>query len=625
MTSAPTSLESSAFPASRLSRRQCLGLATAGLAAPLLQACGGGGSGTSAFLSAPPDAESVRWCREAILKTLNRSDSATTAVSVALLADNRVVWREAFGQANRETGLPAAPDTRFNIGSVAKVFAALAVMVLRDRGQLALDQPVVELLPAFGMRSGNFKQITVRHLISHSSGVPGVNFRNVFNFAPIPGYAQDTLQSLALSRMKHEPGELAVYCNDGFTMVELLVLQLSGLSYPAFIQREFFDPLGMSLSGFALAPAAEGTFVHPFYNGRTLSQEMPAAYATGGTISTPTDMMKLARMFLDAGVYEGRRIVSAESIRDMGVDQARRTRIDLTPTFRVGLGWDTVKQLGMEAAGLRAWLKNGGTTFFASEFIVLPEARLAMMITGNGFDYGSLALTEGLLLRTAAERGAIQAMPAAIVPILPPAVSPGPDRAAMVGIYANHSAPAQVLAADDGSLTVRSWGEAGWTTVQAQLRARTDGRWWSDGQPSVCYRFQTMEGRRYLIRRSLSDNQLYWNESPVGEWLPALDAPLPPAWQARRRSRWLSVNDDPASVEVRLGPRIWLIDELAEMPGYVLWDNAQLLRVIDDNEAGMTIKVPVNAGRELVELRMVMVNGQEEMHSGTLVFQRMAT
>jgi hypothetical protein len=111
----------------------------------------------------------------------------------------------------------------------------------------------------------------------------------------------------------------------------------------------------------------------------------------------------------------------------------------------------------------------------------------------------------------------------------------------------------------------------------------------------------------------------------VGEWLPVLDTPLPAAWQARRRSRWLSVNDDPASVEARLGPRIWLIDELAEMPGYVLWDNAQLLRVIDDNEAGMTIKVPVNAGRELVELRMVMVNGQEEMHCGTLVFQRMAT
>ena len=617
MTTAPLTASSSQL----LSRRHCLSLATASLAAPLLQACGGGESSPR-----PPqaDTEAVRWCREAILKTLNRSDSATTAISVALLADDRVVWREAFGQANRETGLLTAPDTRFNIGSVAKVFAALAVMILRDRGQLVLDQPVVDLLPAFSMRSPAFSKMTVRQLISHSSGVPGVNFRNVFNFAPILDYAQDTLKSLALSRMKHEPGELAVYCNDGFTMVELLVLQLTGLSYQEFIQREIFAPLDMSLSGYALAPAAEGTFVHPYYKGQTLSQEMPAAYATGGTISTPTDMMKLARMFLDGGLYDGRRIVSAEAIREMGVDQAPRTRIDLTPTFRVGLGWDTVKQMGMEAAGLRAWLKNGGTTFFSSEFIVLPDARMAMMITGNGFDYGSLALTEGLLLRTAVERGAIRGMPSAIVSSLPALVSPGPDRSSLVGIYANHNAPAQVLAADDGSLTVRSWGEAGWSTVQAHLRARIDGRWWADGETSVCYRFQSVNGHRYLIRRSLSVNQLYWVESPVGEWLPVLDTPLPATWQARLRSRWLSINDSPDSVEVRLGPRIWLIDELAEMPGYVLWDNAQLLRVIDDNEAGMTVKVPVNAGRELVELQMVMVNGQEEMHSGTLVFKRMA-
>lgn len=607
-----------------LSRRDCLGLATAGLAAPLLQACGGGSSGTP---QTPPQAETeaVRWCREAILKTLNRSDSATTAVSVALLADDRVIWREAFGQANRETGLLAAPDTRFNIGSVAKVFAALAVMILRDRGLLALDQPVVELLPAFSMRSPGFTRITVRQLISHSSGVPGVNFRNVFDFVPVLDYAQDTLKSLALSRLKHEPGELAVYCNDGFTMVELLVLQLTGLSYPAFIQREIFNPLGMSLSGYALAPAAEGTFVHPYYKGQTLSQEMPAAYATGGVISTPTDMMKLARMFLDDGVYEGRRLVSADALREMSVNQVTRTRIKLTSTFRVGLGWDTVQQLGMEAAGLRAWSKNGGTTFFSSEFFVLPEARLAMMVTGNGFDYGSLALTEGLLLRTAVERGVIKAMPPAIVAQVPPLASSAPDTAVLAGVYANHNAPAQVLVAADGSLTVRSWSEAGWTTVQERLQVRTDGRWWSDGQATVCYRFQTMEGHRYLIRRSLSGNQLYWDEAPVGEWLPPLATPLPAAWQARVGSRWLSVNDSPDSVEARLGPRIWNINALAEMPGYILWDNAQLLRLIDDNEAGMTVKVPVNAGRELVELQMVRANGQEEMHCGTLVFLRMAT
>ena len=263
MTSSRPTLESTVPSAPRMSRRECLNWAGAGLAAPLLQACGGGGSGASAYVPALPDPESVRWCREAIRKTLARSDIATTAVSVAVLADDRVVWREAFGYVDRDNGVLATPDTRFNIASVSKMVAALSVMILRDRGQLALDQPLVELLPTFHMRSDGYTRITVRHLISHASGVPGNNFRNGVNYIPYPNYAQDTMEALAQSRMKHEPGEMAMYCNDGFTMVEPLVKQLTGLTYPEFVQREIFTPLGMTLSGYALAPGGEGTFVHP--------------------------------------------------------------------------------------------------------------------------------------------------------------------------------------------------------------------------------------------------------------------------------------------------------------------------------------------------------------------------
>jgi hypothetical protein len=165
----------------------------------------------------------------------------------------------------------------------------------------------------------------------------------------------------------------------------------------------------------------------------------------------------------------------------------------------------------------------------------------------------------------------------------------------------------------------------GWTVVQSGLQARSDGRWWSDAQASVCYSFVTASGNRYLMRRRLSDTALYWEEDPVGQWLPPVSTPLTAAWRARVGSRWLSTNDDPQSVEAQLGPRIWTVDELAEMPGYILWDNAQLLSIVDDDQTGMNLKIPVNAGRELVELRMAMAGGIEEMHCGTLVFHRMAS
>ena len=620
----------------RLSRRQCLSLATAGLAAPLLQACGGGGgSGAAALASLPSEssvAESVRWCREAIQAALGRSDSATTAVSVALLADDRVVWREAFGYSNREGGVLATPDMRFNIGSVSKLMATLAVMILRDRGQLALDQPLVELLPAFSMLSPGYTRITVRHLVSHASGVPGTNDRNLFGFAPVLDYAQDTLYALSQSHLKHEPGELAVYCNDGFTLVEPLVRALTGKSFIGFVQDEIFDPLGMSLTGYPTAALPEGSFVHPYYKGRRLPQEMVAAHATGAAFSTPADLMKLARLFLDQGTYQGRRIVSAEAIRDMGMDQAPYVRINpVASSTTWGLGWDAVRQEGLAAAGLQAWNKGGDTYFFATQFFVLPEQRLAMMISGNGFDYGALPLAEGVLLRAARERGAIGALPATIVATVPPPSSSSPDLARLAGIYASAAGPFRIQAEGDGSLTLSHWlADGRWEAVAGagKLRERSDGRWWSDENPALSARFQSVDGHPYLISRVLSANRQYWIGNIVGERLPPLDAPLPVAWRARVGSRWVCNNESPESLTKVLGPTLGRIDELKELPGYVLWNNQQLLRVVDDQAAGMTIKAPGFAGRDLVELRMVAVpdpaNPQrpsEELHIGSMVFR----
>jgi hypothetical protein len=276
----------------------------------------------------------------------------------------------------------------------------------------------------------------------------------------------------------------------------------------------------------------------------------------------------------------------------------------------------------MDAGGLPAWHKNGGTEFFHTDFIVVPGARLALMITGASSEYGGLALAEGALLRAAQERGVISALPPAIVPSVPPVASSAPDVSPLMGIYANYNKPVQVLQAGDGSLTLKTWSATGWTVLAEGLRLRTDGRWWADVTANTCYAFKEMSGHFYLIQRALSGNRLYWTDTPAGEWLPDASAPLPTAWQNRLGSNWLDINDDPESFEGKLAPRTGVIGQLAERPGYVLWNNAQLLRVIDDNRAGMTVKIPAVAGRDLVELNMVMEGNEEHLHSGTMVFRR---
>ena len=364
----------------------------------------------------------MKWCREQVHAALDRSNSTTTtAVSVALLADGHVVWNEAFGYKDREKGIPATPETCFNIGSVSKVVTALAVMILRDRGKLELDQPLVDPLPTFRMLSSAFTRVTVRHLLSHASGFPGNNMRDNGAFTPYLGYARNTQNALAASHLKHEPGELAVYCNDGFTMIEPLAQAVDGRTFPEFVQQEIFDPLDMRSSGYPAKLSADGTYIHPYFQGRTLSQEMSTPFSTGGIFSTPSDLMKFAQMLIDQGIYKGRRLVSASAIQEMATDQSVRTVINpAAESWKWGLGWDSVQQADMNAAGLRAWRKNGGTFFFSSEFFVLPELRMAMLITGSGQDYEPLKIAEGLLLRAAFAKGAIPELSGAISPVPAP-------------------------------------------------------------------------------------------------------------------------------------------------------------------------------------------------------------
>ncbi|MCB1823040.1 MAG: beta-lactamase family protein, partial [Candidatus Competibacteraceae bacterium] len=166
-------------------------------------------------------------------------------------------------------------------------------------------------------------QITVRMLLNHSAGFGGSDYRNGFTNAPVPGYAAQVLESLATQRLKHLPGEMAVYCNDCLTMIEPLVAAVSGRPYTQFVAEEILAPLDMTHSRFALEPFPAGSFAPGYTGDRADPQEYTNAYATGGLYSTPNDMAHLAMMFMNGGRYGNVRVLSASSVAEMGSDQTR--------------------------------------------------------------------------------------------------------------------------------------------------------------------------------------------------------------------------------------------------------------------------------------------------------------
>lgn len=183
-------------------------------------------------------ADTISASRAEILKELNGSESKTTAVSVALVDDERILWTEAFGSIDRTRGVTPTTQTLFCSASCSKVIAATAAMILVDRGVMELDAPLVRYMADFRMADGEpWRDITVRMLLNHSSGLPGVHFPNVLTVMPCQGYAAQVRDMLAAERLKHAPGEMAVYGSDGFMLIELLIAALTGQTYTGFVLR----------------------------------------------------------------------------------------------------------------------------------------------------------------------------------------------------------------------------------------------------------------------------------------------------------------------------------------------------------------------------------------------------
>jgi CubicO group peptidase (beta-lactamase class C family) len=582
----------------------------------------GGGSGSSL-----PTA--VDEGRQAIRETM--ASTRATAVSVALVDHDRVAWAEAFGQADPATGAPATTATLFSAASVSKMLAASAVMVLADQGRIALDEPVATYVPAFRMPlDPRFRDITVRMLLCHTSGLPGNDPRGAVTLQPFPGYAAQVMAGLVGQRLKHEPGRLCSYNNDGFTMVENLVQAVTGQSYPAFVRQNLLAPLGMDTSRYQVEPLPEGSHAAPWSGAARLPLCQYNVYATGGLFATPTELGRLAAMFLGGGQLGGRRILTQAAVAAMGQDQ-RLGGFDPVPCsmFRSGLGWDTVAQPALAAVGVRAWQKGGDLEhFYGATLVVVPDEGLAVAVMGasNSFSSGSAGtIAERILLRALVERGRIPSMPARLTGTALAVQAPDPAvQLAQAGIYASGSDLYRASFDAGGVLTVAKYGSA-WTTAYADLRLREDGWYASDADPLTGVRLLTRGGRAYLALRARYGYGNYQIRILAGQAV-AAQSELSATWLARAADAWLPVNGDVADFLTSADDPSLRLRAVPGLPGYLKGE--VLFRAFpaptDEGLDGMFLDLP-DGMRDLVDLAAESWNGETWLRMGSRLYRPRST
>lgn len=340
--------------------------------------------------------------------------------AVAMIVRNgKIVYYKTFGYRDVEKKTPLKKDDIFRIASQSKAITSLAVMMLWEEGKFLLDDPVSryisefkkpKVLKSFNADDSTFttepatREITIRHLLSHSSGIDyavigSPELKAIYAKAGIPsgiGNAShvlgDKIKLLGTMPLKHQPGERWTYGLNS-DVLGYLVEIWSGMSFDQFLKTRILDPLGMNDTYFYLPKNKHGRLValHGNRDGKVykmktspfdaLDADYPnknGTYFSGGAglSSTVEDYAKFLQLFLNNGEFNGTRLLSRKTVELMLTDQLP----DLGNEFGLGFGLETTKNDHESPASIGSFSWGGA---FSTKYWADPKENLIGLIYTN--------------------------------------------------------------------------------------------------------------------------------------------------------------------------------------------------------------------------------------------------
>jgi CubicO group peptidase (beta-lactamase class C family) len=294
--------------------------------------------------------------------------------TVLVAREGKIIYKQAFGLANREWNIPNDLQTKFEIGSMTKQFTALLVLQLVNEGKISLEGHVSDYLSYYRKDTGT--RVTVRELLSHTSGIP--------NFLSIPGFldgsasrthytVEDFAEKYCSGDLHSEPGTKFEYSNSGYFLLGAILEQASNESYEQLLKERIFDPLGMKDSGYAhyetILPHRAAGYERSnggFRNARYYDMSIP--FAAGALYSTVGDLF-----LWDQALY-GERLLPAR-LRDL----LFKPNLD-----SYGFGWGIlVPKPGSPYAGESIPMHGGAIFGFQSVIQRIPAHKELIVLLDN--------------------------------------------------------------------------------------------------------------------------------------------------------------------------------------------------------------------------------------------------
>jgi len=322
---------------------------------------------------------------DAVLAPLERSDAPGLIVAAAQHGELR--YRKAFGLASVAQGRANTPSTRMRIGSTAKQFTALAVLLVEEEGRLRLDDPVRLHLPELPVWAD---QTTLRQLLHHTGSVP-CPVADGFVASGSARHARgEVWRALRRPRtLSAPPGQRWLYSNGGYHLLSLIVERASGQDFAGFLRERIFQPLGMHASDCVpsdmdITPGLADLHVAwsggGWRRGVFPNEEM---LGEGGIVSTADDMLRWL-----AHLREPTRLGSAASWSLM---LERATLADGTRMpYAMGI-------LHSRHRGIATLVHAGGVVGGACQALAAPEAGIDVVVLSNGAQASVTQLAQRVL------------------------------------------------------------------------------------------------------------------------------------------------------------------------------------------------------------------------------------
>jgi CubicO group peptidase (beta-lactamase class C family) len=304
---------------------------------------------------------------------------------LGIWADGREVLA-ACGVLNRATAVPVTADSLFQIGSITKIWTATMIMQLVDEGRLSLDTTVSQVLPGARLGSEDVgDQVTVQHLLTHTSGLDGDIFTDT-------GRGDDCVQryvgQLDGAASAFPPGGAYSYCNSGYVLLGRIIEVLDGRSWDSSLRERVCGPLELTQTvtlpeEAILHRAAVG---HDSRGGRVHVWGLPRSVGPAGLITGAAhDLLAFARFHLDGGcTSDGKRLLSEASTADMQQAKAEIPGFGSSGSA-VGLGWRVDRWDGQTIVG-----HDGDTVGQSAYLRISPEARVAVCLLTNSASSATL-------------------------------------------------------------------------------------------------------------------------------------------------------------------------------------------------------------------------------------------